>query len=480
MQLILRRQIYALIHDLGFPSEFEQVAREYWILYLSGLRRLKDKDSSKPDHDTVIEGNIGDDSLDSDDSSENMPEDGDSEATPRKQQVQNRFRDKTVDKASNLDTLDDEYLSNSSYSSSDEDVEEENNEESESESDKGIEEELSPVKKRQWIRSHYDSSGSINIRFTIAVCYLAAQHLKLPVIYGDFYRWTVERKIPYYNALGELPADMKRWIDHNRQGQFLPGHKFMGTFQMAVQKLLNSFSKTVGKITDIPNLPPLVFRFTQELMLPIEVYPCALRLLRAYVDTINAPHKKFYGVLKRDVQRPTTIPVYAMATVIIVAKLLFGLDGKKSEMEELIQVNPDLYSEHCEKELWPAFNAEFDQLIRIFQTTDYAQRMDDQNGNDRISPSIEAFIKKLYSNIPPPDEPAEESSSKPPPLRPGEGFVHYKTDNVEVYLGQYERLLGYASNILCVDSGYLEGEVSYVENALFSHDSVLTVFGNIV
>lgn len=87
-----------------------------------------------------------------------------------------------------------------------------------------------------------------------------------------------------------------------------------------------------------------------------------------------------------------------------------------------------------------------------------------------MSPPIETFIRRLYSDVAPPEgdggQYEEEDWLEPPPLSPGEGFVHYLPDRGGKYLGNYERLLGYACNILGVRMALLEEAVILVEKAV--------------
>ncbi|KAF9994904.1 Pol I core factor CF [Entomortierella chlamydospora] len=542
VQLVLRRQIYALIHDLGFPPEIEQVAREYWTLYLVGLRKYKDDSqdidftSLAGDDDRSDLRNKGDEKFDG---SESTPEVETRETSPEKQQDRDRFKDKAVAQEKNPDVLDtlNEYQSDDSESSSDESNEYiEENFEDQSEESGSDEEEMdkkhddSPqLKNKEEMDKEYDGKSqlknkrywptatakALTLSFTIAICYISAQHLKLPVVYGDFYRWIMHRKIPYYEALDGLPPEMTRRLGLGRQVTLLPSHKSTAIFQTAARKLLVQYRTMFGLTIDMPNVPPLIFRFTQELMLPIEVYTSALRLSRVLLSILGSPEKILWWRRRKDFSWETSIPNFAMAVVILVAKLFFGLDGKRrsadnrlswinslpkehdwmraldvydninaqtsiptvfGEFEELIQVNPDLYSEYCKKAIRTIPGKDFNQVVGVFQTTDYAQKISDYNGDDRISLSIEAFIKKLYSGVPPPDEHTDEDNMEPPPLRHGEGFVHYRGDSVDVYLGRYERLLAYASNILCIKPSSLQEEVSIVEEILVAEPNIMRPF----
>ncbi|KAF9439326.1 hypothetical protein BGZ76_003856 [Entomortierella beljakovae] len=318
-------------------------------------------------------------------------------------------------------------------------------------------------------------------------------------------RWIIQRKIPYFNAYDELPADMKRRLGYGYQTALLPSVNTIGSFHFVMKGLIIRFINVYKLELSMPNMPSLIFRFVQELALPIEVYPCALRLSRLLFETVDRK-------AKYKVHKESWVPIVTMACVVIVAKLIFGLDGKDrsainhlswtnsfpkesdwmrsldvfgsvksqssipgffGEFEELIQVNPDIYSEYCKLAIRPIPEPVFRQVVGIVQSTEYAKETEDSSLNKDISLSIETFIKNLHSNVQPPERRSDMDSEEPPPLRPGEGYVHYKKDNVDVYLGRYERLLGYASNILYIKPKTLEFEISFIENRLFSVSNIM-------
>jgi len=223
MQLILRKQLFALIHDLGFPPELEEVAREYWILYVSLINTYQDKPVSNPD------------TTDNQNSSMNGNDDqSPRQSGPGSEEDHSMFKDKATIEESDTDGVEaigghkgyDTDHSEPSSENPEEDEEEEEDDdddddddvaslhgdhkkngtdavgankedepehehggESEGESEGGTPASASSRKKR--IRGKPKVRRSpryLSIIFTIVICYFSAIYLKLPVVLGDFCR----------------------------------------------------------------------------------------------------------------------------------------------------------------------------------------------------------------------------------------------------------------------------------------------------
>ncbi|KAF9952493.1 jumonji domain-containing protein 6 [Mortierella alpina] len=419
IQLVLRKQLYALVHDLGFPSELEQVGFEYWTLYISKLATYRSEQTSatKATQQQAPDRDSEQDSQDEDEGKGDQAHDEHPDA---------------IDKM-------DEFLQQDLYSSSEEED---------------------------------DGNGD-----------------------GDD------------NDNDDHDEITKEDQEHRRTPSDRTKHRAVKTFGEAVKKLSEFYSDEYKLPRVLPNRPSLIFRFIQQLMLPVEVYPSALQLCSVAAD----PRRS------RGAQFAFDDTLLVMAHVIIIAKLLFGLDGKKrfdgdrqsiinvlpcesdwmqsldiydslqtqtqipmafGEFEEFIQVNPDLYSEFCKQELLHESKNEFAQVLNCMEGTDYAQRLSEKQTETKVSPPIETFIRRLYSDVAPPEGDGgqldDEDWLEPPPLSPGEGFVHYLPDRGGEYLGNYERLLGYACNILGVPMALLEEAVIQVEREVIMQPPLMT------
>ncbi|KAG0256677.1 hypothetical protein BG011_004370 [Mortierella polycephala] len=191
MQLILRKQLYALIHDLGFPSELEQVAHEYWTLYMSSLRKYDDLVIQNPswnqeadkDSGANIPGDIERSDVAADGNGVKEP------GIPTEERLDgNEFKDKASIVNEPPDAIDrmNEYQGNDSASSSEDDEDRSEHEDvdlegNEDESKLTEAEGAGKRKKPSRVRD-------LSLKHTIAICYLSSLHLKLPVLLADFLR----------------------------------------------------------------------------------------------------------------------------------------------------------------------------------------------------------------------------------------------------------------------------------------------------
>ncbi|KAI1316919.1 Pol I core factor CF [Mortierella claussenii] len=454
IQLVFRRQIHSLIHELGFPPELEQVAHEYWTLYISGLASYQDKwESAAATYSQSAMERQDVQSDEGDQNSEGSRRGQNSEFGSLHNQGPNRFKDKAVMPVSKPDQLDtmNEYQGDESDTSSEEsDSAEEESPDAEtdgpgegsgSHNESADEDHVgysTQQKKKQPLRRNPRERGDRTRFFSmphlIAMCYLAAQHLDVPVVFEDFYRWTMQRKIIYYNAFDTLPSDMKFRLAPSRQSLLLPRHRRRGVFESATALLAKQFKKKFGLEAVWPHMPPLIFRFTQDLMLP---------------DGKSRMNCKW---MKSEMSG-SLIYIFPICDVI-------------SEFEELIQVNPDLYADFAKFELRPAPNPDIPKLMAVFEDTALPTLSAEHSSSKQKSPGIEAFIRKLHRDVPLPEHINQDDPYQPPPLKPGEGFVHYKHDTVNIYLGQYGRLLSYASSVLGLGPDQLQEEVQFVERVL--------------
>ncbi|KAG0288957.1 Pol I core factor CF [Linnemannia gamsii] len=351
------------------------------------------------------------------------------------------------------------------------------------------------------------------MRSIIGILYISSQHLKLPVVIGDFQRWIMRHDIPFFNAIKLLPKHMEMKLPPTYRSVLQPIARNPETLRRTVNMLLQQFEKLncIGSV--LSNTPRLIARFLHELMLPVECYSCALRFYHIVYDSIDTKRVRRKLTFRSSLRGPDC----AMAITVVVAKLIYGLYGEKrnvkdweywinglptekewissldsfdalrrqseipqmhGEFEELINVNPDLYSGHYRKEL-RIFETE--AQLKLLSVVDKSFRMSG-SGSRRTSVSVEdqsklsgetsqkpqtqpssvvPFIQRLCSTV----QPANNLAIQEGPL-PQQKFVHYLDDPKGQFLGKYDRLLSYASNILCVSPEHLEGEVRFIEEHL--------------
>ncbi|KAF9932850.1 Pol I core factor CF [Linnemannia zychae] len=569
VQYILQLQTQALVRDLGFPKEFPDVVREYWSVYVSNLVEYHDNGMiAVVNEDTTADQGDEDQESIKNDSTEARNEEGLSAAD---------FKDKTATESPVQDILDkqQEYQQSESESSSSEAEDDNENNDSDNQDnlseidnshsgDDGVEfdddettstkrvrleaeqsttgktelDRFNQIKRRKFIdpleKRKRDGDGKetntkrhrwgvltvrdgadyryLSMRATIAILYIASQHLKLPVVLGDFQKWIMRHSIPFYNVLTLLPAHLTQRLPPSYKGFLRPFARNPQMLRRYVTILLRYFERLYSIGSVMPNIPRLIARFLHELMLPVECFSCALRFYHIVYDNISNKN-----ILRRLVHMVSLRgPDTAMAIVIVVAKLIYGLYGNQrnvgnweywinglptekewlssldsfdalriqseiphmqGEFEELIDVNPKLYSEHYKKELKLEQTEEQMQLLRIFESSltretesgdnDHTQNnelLENQQTQKSQIPSkqpplIVPFIRKLNSDVQPVDNLSDKQK-----VNPRHSLVHYLNDPKGQFMGNYERLLGYASNILCILPEDLEKEVEYIES----------------
>ncbi|KAF9091788.1 Pol I core factor CF [Mortierella sp. GBA35] len=546
-QFILQLQVQALVRELGFPLEMNAVVREYWMVYVSNLVEYDDDganvstqqstagEQADEDQDTTLNNDNG---AEGEGSSEAHFKDKTQPATPipdpldTQQEFQNSESESSDDDSDNDDNGDNGDENDGDHDSDDDEVDmvdghimaTDNTELDEPDQQTYTD----PMQQRKRAKESQDGRISkrrrgvvtlrtgmdyryLTMRSLIAILYIASQHLKIPVVMGDFQRWIMQYKVPYYNAIKCLPRHMARRLQNYHKAFLQPRNRNPEALRRVVMVLLQQFERVhhIDPVTS--NTPRLIARFIHELMLPVECYTCALRFYHiAYHATTSAG-------LKIKLKNRSTLrdPDRAMAIVIFVAKLIFGLDGKDrgdvnqmswtnclpsekewmtslnsfdalrsqseipgmfGEFEELINVNPDIYNEHMGKGLRLAETEERFQLMSIFDKTTFKAtgsgkysrtsvngEFRSQQSSEGQPPGIAPFIQRLYYNVNPPDDSMIGDHT---PIPPGAGFVHYKGDVGGQFLGKYERLLSYASNILCINPEELQSEVCFIERIL--------------
>jgi len=198
-----------MIHELGCPSEIEHVAHEFWTLYMASLTSYQPSNDTPNDHND--ESDEGDDNSEQDGVDKHTDTDMEigsgSDATAAVAQTQLKrpkklsnpaFEDKTDMSGEEPDDLDNMHEYQRSESSSSESEDDDDNDDDDSgDLDKDLSQNKSkgPVRKRLPAGQllpvgmfSSDSATELMMPSSIAICYLSAQHLKLPIVMGDFYR----------------------------------------------------------------------------------------------------------------------------------------------------------------------------------------------------------------------------------------------------------------------------------------------------
>ncbi|KAI9816205.1 MAG: Pol I core factor CF [Pycnora praestabilis] len=158
---------------------------------------------------------------------------------------------------------------------------------------------------------------------TLALCYMGMLLLRLPVSVGEVHRWATGEEILFFRAVRFIPREMR-----NR----LPGH-YLGALdtrsvlkpdvlQKAVLELILKYNREYGMTFPALNHQLLLFRYIEELAMPLELYPAVTRLS-------NLLDIRFKFGSSENRHRITSLPEAELISfVIIAAKLSHPFDDR--------------------------------------------------------------------------------------------------------------------------------------------------------
>ncbi|KAL2871051.1 TFIIB-type zinc finger domain-containing protein [Aspergillus lucknowensis] len=157
---------------------------------------------------------------------------------------------------------------------------------------------------------------------TIALCYLAALLMRLPVSIADFYRLAMRNEIPYYQALFHVPRDMKDKLPQAYLS-FLDTSRLLKAEDLhnAIPELALFYCGRFKMQFPPLNAPSLMYRLIRRLALPVHIYPVAKRLKELLGFTFEYPSQVV------STRKPLDKPELQMVTLVVIAtKLLFPFD----------------------------------------------------------------------------------------------------------------------------------------------------------
>ncbi|KAF8486527.1 hypothetical protein JB92DRAFT_2760060 [Gautieria morchelliformis] len=295
LQLLLRKQTAALTREWRLPREFETVCRDVWALHLSLLPRPPD-----PGVAGVYTG-------------EGQAE-GESEGSSGE-----REEDKS------------DSVSSSSSSSEDSLLESLLREASESEHEDPPSD-VDPDRRDKGKRRAQDRHVRPRNRYeqpvgNVAVLMLACWIMRVPAMYADIIRLIDEYKLPYLDCVRELPADMRRHLAKETVGmlspRFAPG---VLTVHRLTTRLARLLRDTYGVETGEGNSAPVLWRVVRGMGGTATLYALTKRV----ACTLDLSLSLTRAVRGRRRWRDS-VPVEAAlaAAVIVVLKLVYGLDGER-------------------------------------------------------------------------------------------------------------------------------------------------------
>ncbi|KAJ5586896.1 uncharacterized protein N7459_002661 [Penicillium hispanicum] len=184
---------------------------------------------------------------------------------------------------------------------------------------------------------------------TVALCYMAAMLMRLPVCVSDFHRLIVRQDIPYIRAVRTIPREMRdklppeflSILDIIVSSHLCPGATppFSGNCIDTLKQLpkveilhrgfrdLMLFYQQRFQIELPPlNLPLLLYRHIRRLAIPIDVYEIVKTLQGLLGFTFEYPARLADKRRRESLHLPE---VQLMVLIIIATKLLFPFDGPR-------------------------------------------------------------------------------------------------------------------------------------------------------
>ncbi|KAG1866532.1 hypothetical protein DFJ58DRAFT_679366 [Suillus subalutaceus] len=328
LQLVLRKQIAALIALWDLPPEFETVCRDTWALHLNLLPRpppaepyhhLREQKGNNPD--------AGDTKplLDNLDESKSDDDDGDG---PQSSSSSSEEEDPELAEL---------LRENSEISSSDEDKEKDH------------------TSQKHGVQSSYRFVGTYDRPVNcIVVLVVACWTIRLPVMYKDFINVIESYELPYLDFLRLLPSDMTCHLTKHAASalspHFPPSTLYIHRLTSRLAKLMYA---NYGVFTPELNASPVLWRVVQQCL---GGTPTLYRLAKRLGRILSLPltlHHSLSPTLRcalgdPEMQLYDNVPpeLALVATAIVVLKLVYGLDGKPRlprDVEDPASAFPDVH-----------------------------------------------------------------------------------------------------------------------------------------
>ncbi|KAF8529135.1 hypothetical protein BU17DRAFT_36968 [Hysterangium stoloniferum] len=315
LQLILRAQIRVLIQEWKLPLEFEVICKDIWALHLSLLPRPPDPEwamnEAHQGHGDPTGSASGSDSGPDDQGDWTLRDDGDK-------------GEKQDEKDETEAILDDLLKEAEATPGSDGDTDSDGGTRANRKGNR-----TAPEKKK---RNTYEAPAG-----NIAVLMMGCWTIRLPVMYRDFVRLIEAYKLPYLDGVRVLPGEMRRHLAKETVSMLNPH------FPPTVLKLHRLTSRLVrlcwtrfGIHTPEVNGGPMLWRIVRALKGTATLYGLAKSMARELYLPLTLDVSLAPGLVPRRQGDPrrhkgdnVPVEVGLVGVVIVVLKMVYGLDGVK-------------------------------------------------------------------------------------------------------------------------------------------------------
>ncbi|KAF3767697.1 hypothetical protein M406DRAFT_254939 [Cryphonectria parasitica EP155] len=234
LQLVLRRQVWWLVHERRLPAELETVVRDLWDLRIRSFAGLK-RTAAAEETDTEMDSGT-----------------------------------------------DDEFFSSQAGSESDAST---------------VSTRTTASRARSWTSEAGQDWNMPGLFHCLALCYLGCLSLSLPVRVGQIYEWARSDQLPFLGAFDALPKEMTDRLPGSYHRALMVKHTSFqgGELHQAVLELILEYHLNYDMVFPALNTPLLLFHYLRELALPAEVYVHVRAMIRllSLIFTFNMKKKRF-------------------------------------------------------------------------------------------------------------------------------------------------------------------------------------------
>lgn len=170
----------------------------------------------------------------------------------------------------------------------------------------------------------------------ICLQYIGSMLLKMPLTVADFCGWVNDGKLLYYRATKELPLSMRVHLPGHLQEQLEPQTIISpDTIHHNIKDTFFSLQADFGMKAPPVNGPLVLYRWIQELSLPLEIFIAAQRL-GTLLDLDYSYNLDAKAGTNQSLRYPE---IRLMALVVITTKLLFPFDDMRRYPESANDLN---------------------------------------------------------------------------------------------------------------------------------------------
>ncbi|EJD01099.1 uncharacterized protein FOMMEDRAFT_88501 [Fomitiporia mediterranea MF3/22] len=327
LQVLLRMQIKKLTELWNLPPDFETICRDTWALHLSLLSSLPPPEPYLHTEEQYVRHQT------------ELPGKGKEDEITQKEEEHSGDAVTSSSDADSLASPDDEG-EDATDESIDENMSELLREASETDSSESGGEEQGPSlqgkgtsrkPRKVWRRN---DSPAATISVLVHSCWI----MRIPVMYKDIINLIETYTLPYLDPIRLLPASLTRHLTKHTKQALSPHRSPTPVFLHAITSRLSKLCfERYGIYTPELNTAPILWRTVCHMAGTLTLYAISKGLARYLELPLTLNPAMAPPVLKRFKRDPTShksdnIPpeVALVATVVIVLKIIYGLDGKET------------------------------------------------------------------------------------------------------------------------------------------------------